>query len=249
MSDSNGNGLTLSTPTTSTLRCILLMGGHAGGKSTLFRWGQARIGVHPTFGTTLDEMERARGYRWHSEGGNRGWPSVSTLPVKEALALASKEWTDPSVHTMVVEGTRVYGPVFQVARDHYAVGRELWVLQLLQTPDVGRAHMRARLAAKGKEYNAAYWDRWEAEYQFAQRYTAAYRKFMWSQGGMASPPLGEQLTIWVELGHGNLGPARTWFANALGVPIVRTPIHWEPPQEPAPPRIPRTPIRLPDEAA
>jgi hypothetical protein len=222
---------TLNTSETHSLRCVLLMGGHAGGKSTLFRWGRDRINGTP-------------GYTWHSEGGNGGRPSVSTLPVKEALALASKEWTDLNVHTMVVEGTRVYGPVFQVARDCYDVGRELWILQLLQTPDVGRAHMRARLAAKGKEYNAAYWDRWEAEYQFAQRYTAAYRKFMWSQGGMASPSLGEQLALWVERGHGNLGPARTWFANALRVPIVprtpvrleqqehgpvRTPIHWEPP--------------------
>jgi len=231
-----------SLPSTTPLRCILLMGGHAAGKSTLFRWGRERINGTP-------------GYTWHSEGGNGGRPSLSTLPVKDAHDLAWREWRDPAITTMVVEGTRSYSTVFKVARDHYDVGRVLWILQLLQTPDVGRAHMQARCAAKGKEYRADYWEREEAEYHFAERYEAALRKFWPRRTGPDtyetfswSPPLGERLTIWVELGHTNLGPARTWFAKALGVPIVpRTPIHWEPPQESA--RIPRTPIRLPEEAA
>lgn len=211
------------------LRCILLMGGHAAGKTTLEHWGRDRVGTMP-------------GYVWHCEGGNGGRASLSTMPVEEAYALGMQQWLDRSIHTLVVEGTRVYGTIFRCA--HQAANlrsypnvpeRALWVLQLLQTPDVGRAHLQARCAANGKEYRADYWEKDEAEYQFAERHVAALRKFLPRSRGPNEapnawdPPLGEQLTIWVELGHGNLGPAYTWFANALRVPII-----------------PRTPVRLPE---
>ena len=92
------------------LRCILLMGGHAAGKTSLVRWGRDRVGATP-------------GYTWHTEGGGHGGrPSLSTLPVKDAITLASKEWNDRTIHTMVVEGTRVYGSIFQVARECYDLG-------------------------------------------------------------------------------------------------------------------------------
>jgi len=197
------------------LRCVLLSGGNAAGKTTLFDWGKARV-------------NGARGYVWHSETGG---PSLSRLSVAEAYDLALQQWTDPTIHTLVVEGTRVYSTIFKTARDHYDVGRALWVLQLLQTPDVGRAHLRARCAAKGKKYRSDYWEKEELDYQFAERYEAALRKFLPMPRGPHQapydwePPLGERLTLWVELGHGNLGPAYTWFAKALGVPIVvRTPM-------------------------
>jgi hypothetical protein len=209
------------------------MGGHAVGKSTLFRWGQARVGAAP-------------GYTWHTEGGNGGKPSLSTMPVEDAVALAVKEWLDPALHTLVVEGTRVYGPIFRVAQSvaQHAptVGRELWILQLLQTPDVMRAHLQARCAAKGKAYRADYWEQdYQATYQAADRHINALQKFLPKKFPVAAwePPIGQQLTLWVELGHTNLGPAYTWFANALRVPIIpRTPVRLEE-HRPV-----RTPVRL-----
>jgi hypothetical protein len=198
---------------TTPLRCILLMSGHAAGKTSLVRWGRERVGAAP-------------GYTWHTEGGNGGRRSLSTMPVKDAHDLAWLEWRDPATHTMVVEGTRVYGTIFKVAGDHYDVGRELWILKLLQTPEIMRAHLRARCEAKGKTYRDDYWDRdeYQATYQGADRHINALRKFL-PMPRMPSerpydwePPLGERLTIWVELGHGNLGPAYTWFAKASACP-------------------------------
>ena len=202
------------------LRCVLISGGNAAGKTSLFVWGRARVG------------STTPGYVWHSEGGGagaQGAPKLCTLPADEALELARQEWADPAVHTMVVEGTRVYSTIFRCALAAPTVRRELWTLQLLQTPNVGRAQIRARCAARGKEYRASYWESSEAGALFARRYETAHGKFLPSARRLGLA-LGEQLAVWVDQGYTALqdttpASAKAWLARALGVPIVvRTPM-------------------------
>ena len=78
------------------LRCVLISGHHATGKTSLLKWAQSRI--------------TGEGYSWHVESGGGG-KSICTMPPVQALEVLLPIWQDPTVHTLVIEGTRIYSTV------------------------------------------------------------------------------------------------------------------------------------------
>ena len=97
--------------------------------------------------------------------------------------------------------------------------RELWTLQLLHTVEIGRAHIRARCAARGKAYRADFWDSKGAENLFANRYIHAHERYLpWFRTYGVS--LGEHGEFWVDMHYTVLAQAQRWLARALRFKVL-----------------------------
>ena|SRR3990167_629979 len=189
------------------LRCVLISGHHATGKTGLLRWAQSRIS--------------GNGYSWHSESGGK---SICTQAPARALEALLPLWCNSAYHTLVIEGTRVYSTVFRAVMEAKDVGRELWTLQLLHSVEVGRVHIRARCTAKGKDYRADFWDAPAAESLFARRYVHAHARYLpwFEEHGVR---LGEHEALWVDEHYAVISQAQAWLAKALRFKVLGRAVH------------------------
>jgi len=139
-----------------------------------------------------------------------------TAPPAIAQAFLQDQWADPAIHTLVLEGTRVYSTVFRCAFAGIDARRALWTLNLLQTPEWGRWHIYQRCLAKNKAYRADFWGSREAEHLFARRYINAIANFR-PQMATAGVPLGPHHEIWIEDYDATFPAMQAWAATALRV--------------------------------
>jgi hypothetical protein len=185
------------------LRCVSLSGGHAAGKSTLFQWARDRLTDIPGF------------VWWGETHTSNGEKSICTLPPAQAFDRLCQDWVNPDIHTIVVEGTRIYSTVFRVAEaeaeDRFS--RELWTAVLWQTKATGLAHMQARAAAKGREVST-FWETDAAENDLTYRHANAHARLLPHLQSLGVR-LGEHLCVEVDPHYRTHAQVQAWLARAL----------------------------------
>lgn len=139
---------------------ILVTGPNCSGKSTTVLTALEPWGADPRIVSILADNRDSRLFK--------DAPAVVEERLREV-------WLG-SAAVVVVEGTdrparalsRVYASATKI--------RPLVVLVTEQRPETMAAHIQARCAAKGKPYNAAYWDRDRLSYEGMRRYPSLVAK-------------------------------------------------------------------------
>jgi len=180
------------------MKCILLTGGNAAGKTAVFRAAKERHVHRP-------------GWQWID--GDR----VNGKSPDQFKAL-NRVWVDPSVIGIAIEGVRIYNAVFRCAA-FSRVKRQLWVGLLLQEYEVGRHHIEQRCARSGKRYRAEFWDRGGAEvgHLLKDRYLGGVAKFLREHGARAG--VAEIREFYIDRDYTVLAAVGQWLDSVIGGPV------------------------------
>lgn len=180
------------------MKCVLLTGGNAAGKTTVFRAVQQR---HVHFS----------GWRWIY-----GDHEINGKAPEQYMAL-NRVWSDQSVVGIAIEGVRIYNAVFRCAA-FSRVKRQLWVGLLLQEYDAGRYHIQQRCARAGKRYKSEFWDSGAAEvgHLFRDRYLGGVAKFLREHG--ARVDVREVREFYVDRDYVMLATVGQWLDRIIEGP-------------------------------
>src|SRR5581483_1781957 len=156
------------------MRCLLLCGGNAAGKTTAVSRLEELVQSWPKKQRKRVKFIHADMHIMFRRAGGKGIDNIG----KQFKALM-KLWTNRKVDTIVIEGVWIYSTVLRCARQAKLLGhpRTLHVAVLAQSVPVGVYHLEMRTLKNGRTFRRDYWDHPDRCDQFSVRYRNAVRNY------------------------------------------------------------------------